>query len=387
MYKVLTFNTIPVKGLEELPRQQYETGTEISQPDVVLLRSQDLRDWQIPDSLKAVGRAGVGVDNIPVDRLTARGVPVFNAPGANANAVKELVLAGMLMSARGICAALEFTARLEGSDQQIKQAVEAGKKRFKGIELKGRTLGVIGLGSVGVQVANAAHSLGMRVVGYDAHMSLDNAWRLSSSTVQAGSIGELLQQSDFVTLHVPLSDTTRALINTERLAHLPEHATLLNFSRDAIVDEAAITQALQSGRLRRYVTDFPSLALKGVQGVLSLPHLGASTTESEDNCAVMVAQRIRAFLEHGTIRNSVNFPNLEMPRSGGCRFVVVHTNVPRMLEGITAAIADADINIVDLLNKSRGEIACTLVDIECQPPESVVTHICGVEGVLAVYAL
>lgn len=387
MFKVQTLNNIPVAGLEVLPRDRYEIASEITYPDVLLLRSFNLHDWDIPDSVKAVGRAGVGVDNIPIEGLTQRGVPVFNAPGANANAVKELVLAGLLVAARNVCQAWQFTHGLSGSDEEISRTVEAEKKRFKGTELQGRTLGVIGLGAIGVQVANAAHALGMRVIGYDPHITVSNAWLLSSQTDQARSVGEVLQKADFVTLHVPLVENTHHLINGQRLADMRPGTTILNFAREAIVDERAVSEALQSGRLRAYVCDFPSNLLRDRPGVVALPHLGASTQESEENCAVMVANEVRDYLEHGTLRNSVNFPELEMPRTEGCRYLVVNSNVPHMLESITGAIASADLNIIDLLNKSRGDIACTLLDIECVAPETVLERMRAVEGVKAVYAL
>ena len=387
MYKILTLNNIRVGGLERLPRDRYEIASEIQHPDAILLRSYNMHDWPLPDTLKAVGRAGAGVNNIPVAKLSARGVPVFNAPGANANAVKELVLAGMLLAARNICQAWDYARELQGSDAEISQQMEAGKKQFVGFELPNRTLGVIGLGAIGVQVANAAHALGMRVVGFDPHITVNNAWRLSAQVEQVLSVGDVLAQSDFVTLHVPLNDATRNLISEERLRNCCTGITLLNFARQGIVDERAVSNAIKAGKLHAYVCDFPSNLLLHHERVIALPHLGASTEEAEENCAIMVAEEIRDYLEHGTIKNSVNFPDMYMPRNGGHRLMVVNSNVPHMIERITSAIARVDINIVDLLNRSRGELACTMVDIECPIPQSVIDEIAGIAGVLTVRAL
>lgn len=386
-FKVLTFNNIPVAGLEVFPRDRYEVASEISNPDALLLRSYDIRPLEIPESLQAVGRAGVGVDNIPVEVMTARGIPVFNAPGANANAVKELVLAGMLLGARNICQAWEFSRGLRGPDSDLKTQVEAEKKRFKGIELEGKILGIIGLGAIGVRVANAAQALGMRVIGYDPSITVNNAWMLAAQTEQANTVGAVLQQADFVTLHVPLMDTTRGMINAERLQNAKSGSIILNFAREGIVDENALADALRDERLGGYICDFPSNVLKDHPRVVALPHLGASTAESEENCAIMVATQIREFLEHGNISNSVNFPEMSMAQSEGYRMLIVNSNVPHMIEGITKAIASADINIVDLLNKSRGGVACTLLDIESPPPESVLKQIENIQGVLAVHVL
>ena len=387
MFKILTLNNIRVAGLERLPRDHYEIASEISRPDGVLLRSFNMHDWPIPDTLKAVARAGAGVNNIPVARLSELGIPVFNAPGANANAVKELVVAGMLLAARNILPAWDFSRELSGSDAEISQQVEAGKKNFVGFELPGRTLGVIGLGAIGVQVANAAHALGMRVVGFDPHITVNNAWRLSAQVQQVLSVGDVLAQSDFVTLHVPLNDNTRNLISVERLRNCRQGLTLLNFSRAGIIDEQAVGEALQAKRLNGYVCDFPSNLLRQQERVIALPHLGASTGEAEENCAVMVAEQLRDYLEHGIVRNSVNFPEMQMPRAEGHRLLVVNANVPHMIERISSAIARVDINILDLLNRSRGQLACTLVDVACPVPESVLTEIAGLDGVLTARAL
>ena len=387
MYKILTLNNIRVAGLERLPRDRYEVASEIQHPDAALLRSFSMHDWPIPSTLKAVGRAGAGVNNIPVERLTARGVAVFNSPGANANAVKELVIAGMLLAARNICPGWDFARDLQGTDAEIAEQVESGKKRFVGIELPGRTLGVIGLGAIGVKVANAAQSLGMRVLGYDPHITVSNAWQLSAQVEKVLSVDDIMMQADFVTLHVPLAETTRHLINSERLRNAHRPLTLLNFARQEIVDDVAVCDAITDGKVRTYVCDFPTNRLKRHPQVVVLPHLGASTQEAEENCAVMVADQVRDFLEHGTVRNSVNFPEMYMPRNGGHRMTVVNSNVPHMIERITTAIANANINISDLLNKSRDQIACTLVDAASPIPGGVVQEIAAIEGVLAVRLL
>lgn len=388
MYKILTLNSISLAGLERLPRDHYEVASEIQHPDAVLLRSFNMHDWPIPETVKAVGRAGAGVNNIPVAAFSGRGIPVFNAPGANANAVKELVLAGMLMAARHIGPALEFVRDLQGSDAEINTKVEDGKKRFVGFELPSRTLGVIGLGAIGVKVANAAQKLGMRVIGYDPHITVSNAWQLSSRVEQVMSVDEVLSQADFVSFHVPLTDATRHLINAERLLRARRGVTILNFARGGIVDEAAVSEAIRAGKVNAYVCDFPSNLLKDHERVIALPHLGASTQEAEDNCAIMVADQVREYLENGTVQNSVNFPDMMMARNSEAhRLLIVNSNIPHMIERISSAIANANINILDMLNRSRGEIACTLMDVASPVPESVVAEIGTTEGVLAVRVL
>lgn len=387
MYKILTLNNIRPAGLDRLPRDRYEVASEFQHPDALLLRSYNLHDWPIPDGLVAVARAGAGVNNIPIAELTRRGIVVFNTPGANANAVKELVMAGMLLASRNLCQAWDYTRKLRGSDEEIEQLAEAGKKQFAGFELPGRTLGVVGLGAIGVRVANAAEALGMRVVGYDPHITVNNAWRLSAKVEQVLSVGELLAQSDFVTLHVPMIDETRHLINADRLSRARPGLTLLNFARAPVVEETAVLDALTEGRLHAYVCDFPDSALIDHPKVIALPHLGASTVEAEENCAVMAAEQLGNYLEHGTVRNSVNFPTMDMPRNGGCRLLIINANVPHMIERISAAIARMDINILDMLNRSKGDIACTLIDVSCPLPPSVVEEIGTIEGVLRVRVL
>jgi len=387
MYKILTLNNISVNGLDRLPLDHYEIASEIQHPDAILLRSFKMHDMEIPASLKAVGRAGAGVNNIPVAEMCKRGIPVFNAPGANANAVKELVVAGMLLAARNICQSWDYASHLEGDDATISKLVEAGKKDFVGFELPGRTLGVIGLGAIGVLVANTAKSLGMKVLGYDPQITVQSAWRLSSDVQQARSLDDLLAQSDMVTFHVPLVDATRHMINRERLAFMKNGVTILNFARDGIVDQQAIVEGLDSGKVHAYVCDFPSNALKGRSRVIALPHLGASTKEAEDNCAVMVADQVREFLENGNISNSVNFPEVMMARTEGNRVAIANANVPNMVGQISTAMADAKLNIIDMLNKSRGDLAYTLIDVDQPLPETVLDKIRCIEGVLTVRVL
>ncbi len=387
MFKVLTLNSISVAGLERLPRNRYEVASDLPRPDAIMLRSFNMHEYPIPTTLKAVARAGAGVNNIPLDQMTGRGIPVFNAPGANANAVKELVLTGMLLAARNVCPAWDYVRGLEGDDAALKKQVESGKKQFVGFELPGRVLGVIGLGAIGVQVANVALSLGMKVIGYDPEITVTRAWQLSSQVQQAASVGDLLAHADFVSLHVPLVDSTRGLLDERRIGLMREGATLLNFSRDGIADEAALEAALSAGRLHAYVCDFPTARLKGHPRTIALPHIGASTREAEDNCAVMVADQLRDFLEHGNIRNSVNFPEVQMPRAGGHRIALVNANVPNMLGQISTALARGGLNIVDMLNKSRGDVAYTLTDVETPASPDVIGELAGIEGVMSVRTL
>lgn len=385
MFKILTYNNISTAGLERLPRDRYEVASEIQHPDAILLRSFKLHGVPIPDSVKCVGRAGAGVNNIPVADYSKKGIPVFNAPGANSNAVTELTIAALLLASRHICEAWAFANSQAGTDEEINAAVEKGKKNFAGMELAGKTLGVIGLGAIGVKVANAAQALGMKVIGFDPSMTIDSAWQLSSTVEKALGVDDLLGRSDFVTLHVPLNDHTRNLINPSRIDVLKKGAALVNFSRAGIVDEAAVLAALEAGGLRQYVCDFPSNALLGKKGVILLPHLGASTEEAEDNCAVMVADQIRDYLENGNIRNAVNFPEVVMPRAEDAvaRLCVTNANVPNMVSQISSALGGANLNIVDLLNKSRGEYAYTMVDLGDKLPQETLEKISAIQGVLS----
>jgi len=384
MYKILTLNNISVAGLEHLPREDYEIASEMQHPDGILLRSFKMHDMDIPESLKAVGRAGAGVNNIPVDKLSALGIPVFNAPGANANAVKELVIASMLIASRNMCQAWDFSRQLEGDDASINKQTEAGKKNFAGFELPGRTLGVVGLGAIGRSVSNAAIALGMNVIGFDPGITVEGAWQLSSDVKQASSIDELLSQVDFVTFHVPLVDSTRSMINAERLKLMKKNVVILNFARNGIVDDEAVSQAIKEGQVYAYMCDFPSNLLKNHERVIAFPHLGASTKEAEDNCAIMVADQVKDYLENGNVRNSVNFPEVRMPRTEGCRIGVVNANVPNMVGQISTTLANSELNIIDMLNKSRGDIAYTLIDVDKEAPESVINEISSIEGVLDV---
>ena len=383
-FKILTLNHISVRGLERLPRDRYEVASEIGNPDAVLLRSADMHKMAIPESVLAVARAGAGVNNIPVTALSKRGIPVFNAPGANANAVKELVIAGMFLAARNICQAWGYTRELRGDDHAVEEAVEQGKKKFVGFELPGRTLGVVGLGAVGVEVANAALGLQMRVTGYDPQITVQRAWQLSSGVEQAVNLDDLFARSDIITLHVPLNDTTRGLVNAAHIKLMKRGSVVLNFARAPIVDETAVIEALDAGRLHAYVCDFPTNRIKDHPRVVALPHLGASTDEAEENCAIMVAETLRDYLENGNVRHSVNFPEAVLPRTnGGCRIAIANDNVPNMVGQISTCLANVGMNIADLLNKSRGELAYTLIDTDAAIPADVVVRIRDIEGVLS----
>ncbi|HEX5786889.1 MAG TPA: phosphoglycerate dehydrogenase [Woeseiaceae bacterium] len=383
MYKVLTLNNIAVAGLRRLPRDRYEIASEMSQPDAIILRSYNMHDMTIPASVAAIGRAGAGTNNIPVDAMSKRGVPVFNAPGANANAVKELAIAGLLVAARNLCAASEYVKSLTETGEALEKKVEAAKKQFVGFELPGRTLGVIGLGAIGVEVANAALALGMKVVGYDPKMTVRNAWQLSSGVQQAETLDQLFQKADAVSCHVPLAEATRGMINGTRLELMNKGAVLINFARGGVVDNPSVLKALDNGRLHAYVCDFPTPELIAHPKVVALPHLGASTSEAEENCAVMVAENVRDYLENGNIRHSVNFPDCRLPRAQAHRITIANANVPNMVGQISTCLAEAGLNIEDLLNKSQGELAYTIVDVNGPVTPETVTRIRAIDGVLA----
>ena len=383
-FEILVLNQISQVGLKRLPADAYTVSKDAARPDAILVRSADMHAMSIPQSVQAIGRAGAGTNNIPVAEMSKRGVPVFNAPGANANAVKELVLAGMLIAARNLVPAVQFVAGLRGDDETLSKRVEEEKKRFAGVELPGHTLGVIGLGKIGSLVADAAIRLGMNVVGYDPEITVDAAWSLPSQVRKAHSIEEVLKASHFVTLHVPLNKATRHLVNENTLAHVRPGAILLNFSREGIVDDRAVLGALSASRLKAYVTDFPTALLAGQEGVVALPHLGASTREAEDNCAVMVVDQLRDYLEHGEIRNAVNFPDVVMQREAPFRVAIANSNVPNMLGQISTAMARAGLNIHNMLNKSKGEMAYTLVDVDSCVPKDTIETIRRIDGVLAV---
>jgi D-3-phosphoglycerate dehydrogenase len=384
---VLVLNQISALGLARLPAPRYRVGKDVSDPVAILLRSADLHATDIPASVRAIARAGVGTNNIPVERMNARGVPVFNAPGANANAVKELVLAGMLMAARHIAPALRFVDALDAKLPNLDTAVEDGKKAFAGIELAGRTLGVIGLGKIGCLVADAGVKLGMQVLGFDPEITVDAAWSLPSQVKRAGSVNEVLRAAHFLSLHVPLVAATRHLVNDGNINLMRDDAVLLNFSRDGVVSDEAVRGALAGHRLGGYVTDFPSTALLNHSGVIALPHLGASTREAEDNCAVMVVDQLRDYLEHGNVVNAVNFPHVTMARESAHRLAIANANVPNMVGQISTAMARAGLNIHNMVNKSRGEMAYTLVDVDSPVVDAVLADIAHIDGVLAVRSL
>lgn len=387
MFQILTLNNISPLGLARLPREQFVVGNDIAEPDAILLRSFKMHDMAIPATLKAVGRAGAGVNNIPVAKLSGLGIPVFNAPGANSNAVKELVIAGMLLACRHIVPAYDFARALSGTDAEISKAVEAGKKNYAGFELPGRTVGVVGLGAIGRLVANAAVSLGMKVVGFDPGITVEGAWQLSADVKKANSVDELLRASDFVTFHVPLMDATKNLINVERLKLMKDGVVILNFAREGIVDDAAVSAAIKAGKVYGYICDFPSNLLKGHPRVVALPHLGASTQEAEDNCAIMVAEQVRDFLENGNVRNSVNFPEVVMARESPHRMIIANANVPNMLGQISEAFGQAGINIHDMVNRSRAELAYTVVDLDAPVPPALRAQIAAIPGVLSARTL
>jgi len=382
MFNIKTINNISDKGLSRLPADSFSVSPEIDNPDGIILRSQKLHDMDIPANLKVVGRAGAGTNNVPVDKLGEQGIVVFNAPGANANAVKELVIAGMLLACRNICQAWQYAANVEGSDEEQNKAVEAGKKKYVGYELPGRTLGVIGLGAIGVEIANAAVALGMRVVGFDPTITVKSAWKMSSEVEEMSSVEELLKQADFVTFHVPLIDATLNLLSAERIAGMKDGAVILNFARHGIVNDDAVLAALESGKINAYVCDFPSEKLKRNERVITLPHLGASTAEAEENCAMMVADQIKDFLENGNIKNSVNFPAVKLPRGGKSRVALTHKNMPDMIAKISTAVGDAGYNIFHMRNESRNDLAYTLMDIESEIGEDLIEKFSGIEGVL-----
>jgi len=387
MYKIQTLNNISVVGLKRLPRETYEIASEINEPDAILLRSFKMHEMEIPASVKGIGRAGAGVNNIPVDKMTDKGIVVFNAPGANSNAVKELVIAGMLMAIRNLGSAWQFAQQLEGDDNEITKQVEAGKKNFVGFELPHRTIGVVGLGAIGIRVANACRALGMNVIGFDPTITVKNAWQLEAGVKQALSIDDLVSQSDFITFHVPLNEATANMINAERIKVMPKNAVILNFARNGIVDDKAVVEALDSGHLYGYVCDFPSNLLKNHQKCITLPHLGASTAEAEENCAIMVADEIKDWLENGNITNSVNFPEINLPRGGGKRIAIVHRNLTNMIGKISTTLGESNLNIIDMLNKCRNDIAVTLVDIDGEQSEQAVAAITEIEGVLSARCL
>jgi D-3-phosphoglycerate dehydrogenase / 2-oxoglutarate reductase len=382
MYVVQVLNNLANPGLELFDQDIYQLKSVADSPDAIIVRSSSLHEMAFAENLLVVGRAGAGFNNIPVDRLTQLGVPVMTTPGANANAVKELVLAGLFLAARNICSAWQYTQGLKGTDQQLHIEVEKNKKRFVGQELIGKTLGVIGLGSIGVEVANSARHLDMQVIGFDPAISVHNAWKLRSSVVQAESMQEVIQQCDYLTVHVPLIEATKHLVNAQLLALMKPSAVLLNFSRDGVVDSAAVKDALDNGRLKSYVCDFPGEVFQGYDKVIALPHLGASTEQAQENCATAIVRQVQDYISYGHIRNSVNFPDIKMSRNGGSRFAIINKNIPNVLAQISTLFSDENINIVDMINKSRGDIAATLVGVEGAGNDDILAKLMQIEGVL-----
>lgn len=388
MFKIQVLNPISEVGLGQFPSSTYEVAADIPSPDAILVRSFDLHAFDFPATLKAVGRAGAGLNNIPVAALTKKGIPVFNTPGANANAVRELVIAGMLLASRNIYQAWSYVSELAVTGKTLESEIEKNKKQFVGFEVMGKTLGVIGLGNIGVKVANVAVNLGMHVIGYDPTISIYRAWELSSSVRQATSMTELLGAADFVSIHVPLTNDTKHLMNVSTIRHMKQGAVLLNFARAEIVDEGALAEALQENKLYAYVSDFPTGRLLDNPKVIHLPHLGASTKEAEENCAVMIVKAIRDFLEQGIIANSANFPTVEITQRGvGSRLTVVNENVPNMVAQISSVLAKANMNIASLANKSRDNIAYNVIDLENKVNKKIIEEIMAIQGVIQVREL
>jgi len=387
MFNIKTYNAISSLGLDRLTSEGYQVGEEVADPDAIMLRSFKMHDVPVASSVKAVGRAGAGVNNIPVDKMSERGVVVFNAPGANANAVKELVIAGMLIACRNLIPAWKYSDELSGSNEEVMKAVEAGKKKYAGYELPGKTLGVIGLGAIGAQVANAADALGMNVIGFDPTITVQHAWQLSANVKQMDSAEELFREADFVTFHVPLIAATKDMLNAESIAAMKDGAVIMNFARDGIVNDTDVLAAINGGKISAYVCDFPTTELQGNERVIALPHLGASTTEAEDNCAVMIADQLKDFLQNGNVRNSVNFPNIKLARRCDYRLAIANKNQPDMLAKISHQLGESKMNIVHMANESRGDLAYTLIDVESQPDATVLEKISGIEGVLSVRSI
>lgn len=387
MYKILTLNNIAPVGLQQFDGAKYQIGNPLENPDAILVRSFDMHPFDFPPNVVVIGRAGAGTNNIPISKMTQLGIPVLNTPGANANAVKELVITGMLLASRNICAAWDYVRNLDWGNQHIEEIIEKDKKQFSGTELPGKTLGIIGLGHIGVKVANSAIDLGMRVIGFDPAITVKNAWQLSAGVQQADKLAELLQHSDFISLHVPLNDFTHHLINAENLKLVKPGAVLLNFSREGIIENQSLLAAIHQKIIRNYVCDFPNALFKNIPQVISLPHLGASTQEAEENCAMMVVQQVQNYLEEGQISNSVNFPEVKMPLGGGYRLAVINNNVPNMVAQISGVLSKSNINIIDMINKSRGDIAYTLIDINSPVTDGLIKSINAIEGVIRSRAL
>ncbi len=387
MYKIRKLDKIAPEGLALFPLDRYEIGTEIAEPNAILLRSFKMYDMKLPSSLLAVGRAGAGVNNIPVEKCAEKGIVVFNTPGANANAVKELTIAGLLLASRDIAKGINFSETLKGKGAEVPKLVEKNKKQFAGSEIAGKTLGVLGLGKIGVMVANAALDLGMNVIGFDPQISVESAWGLSRDVQRATGLDILLTNSDYVSLHVPLIDETRGMINTEKFARMKSGARILNFSRGGIVNNDDLKDALKEGKVARYVTDFPDDELLQMENVIAIPHLGASTKEAESNCAVMIARQIKNFIETGDIKNSVNYPDCKLELSSDYRLIVMNKNIPNMVGQVSTILAKANINIAEMLNKSKGDYACTIIDVSDKPDETTINALAAIKGVVKVREL
>ncbi len=387
MFRIQTLNKISSEGLKRFPMDHYEVASEFTSPDAIIVRSAKMHDMELPTSLKAIARAGAGVNNIPIDSCTEKGIVVFNTPGANANAVKELVMAALLISSRNLVEGINWAKTLVGKGEEVPKLVEKGKSNFVGPELQGKTLGVIGLGAIGMLVANAAQALGMRVVGFDPYISVDSAWMLSKDVEKAISLDNLLSESDYLSLHIPLMDTTKGFINKDKFDIMKDGVRIMNFARGGLVNQDDLFAAFESGKVASFVTDFPDEALLKHDKVIGIPHLGASTPESETNCAVMAVDQVMDFLQDGNIKNSVNFPNTGMPRNGGYRLIIANKNIPKMVGNITSVLADENINIADMLNKHRGDIAYNIIDIDGEIAEDQVKKIRDIEGIIMVRLL
>ncbi len=387
MYKIMKLNKIAAEGLKTFPLDQYEIGTEIKTPDAILLRSFKMHDMELPKELLAVGRAGAGVNNIPIDKCAEKGIVVFNTPGANANAVKEQAIAALFLASRDIAQGIVYAASLKGKGAEVPALVESNKKNFAGQEIMGKTLAVIGLGKIGVMVANAALDLGMRVIGYDPFISVESAWGLSRDVQRADGIDGLIANADYISLHMPLSNETRGLINAEKFKNMKKGVRILNLSRGGIVNNEDLAKAIEEDIVARYVTDFPDDELLDMENVIAIPHLGASTEEAETNCAVMIAHQIRDFIEKGNIKNSVNYPDCKLEQSSGFRLIVLNKNIPNMVGQISTILANAKSNIVEMLNKSKGDYAYNIIDVSEKPTEDIIKELYNIEGVLKVRAI
>lgn len=387
MHKIMKLNPISAQGLSMFPLDKYEIGTEMTNPDAILLRSFKMHDMELPKNLLAVGRAGAGVNNIPIEKCSERGIVVFNTPGANANAVKELAIAGLFLASRDISEGIAFTKTLKGKGDEVPALVEKNKGKFGGQEIIGKTLGVVGLGKIGVMVANAAVDLGMNVIGFDPFISVESAWGLSRQVQRAIGLDSLLGGSDYVTLHAPLTDATKGMINTEKIGKMKKGIRILNFSRGGLVNNEDLAKAITNGVVARYLTDFPDEELLNMENVIAIPHLGASTEEAEENCATMVAKQIRDFIETGRIKNSVNFPDCKIEQTSPFRLVVMNKNIPNMVGQISTILAKENINILEMLNKSKGDYACNIIDLATMPSEDIVSKLYGIEGILKVRLL